>query len=152
MKKILKFLLDRPELDGVVLGILLTALPLAFKNGYSGFEDLLENELPEWDDWQLWFLLAIPVGAVIGSLVRGKFNFSLGGKKLFPLILNTLFAIAGGILFAAGMILSGNLLLEHGTAAAAFSASAWIFLAACLITASLLSLIFCRPDAGGGEK
>lgn len=152
MRKILKFLLDRPELDGIVLGILLTALPIVFKDGYTVFEDLLENELPEFDDWQLWFLLAIPAGAVIGSFAGGKFHFSLGGKKILPLIKNTLFSIAGGILFAAGLLLSGNFLLEHGAAAAVFSAGAWIFLAACLITGSLLSLIFCRQSAGGGEK
>ena len=152
MKKILKFLLDRPELDGIMLGILLTALPLVFKDGYAGFEDLLEGELPEVEDWQLWFLTAIPAGAVIGSFAGGKFHFSLGGKKIMPLIKNTLLSIAGGILFAAGLLLSGRFVLEHGAAAAVFSAGAWIFLAACLITAALFTLIFSRQRTEGGEK
>ena len=85
MKKILKFVLARPEWDALFLGALFIALPALFSAGGKWGGELLEAELPDRDEWLLWFLIGIVPGALAAALIGKKFKFSLGecsGNKI----------------------------------------------------------------------
>lgn len=159
MKKILKFVLDRPEWDALFLGALLVALPLLFSNGTQWTEELLEAELPEWDKWPFFFLAGIPLGALISSLIGKKFKLLWiegAGSKALAGIRGVLGNTLGGILTAAGCLLAGDILWNWGYSAVSFKASGWLFIFSMLIFSCTLSILWnnrtSAPKKKGDEK
>ena len=151
MKKILKFVLERPEWDALFLGILLIALPFLFADNSKWGQELLKAELPEWDEWPLWFLGGIPLGALIAALIGKKFKLSLTGEgsgKLVGTVKVCLGNILGGILTAAGLILAGDLLWNRGYGAVSLYGSGWLFICSMLVVGCALSILWNNRSAG----
>ena len=147
MKKFLKIFFDRPELDGIVLGLLIAAVPLLFAEGNRLGVEYLLGEWPEFDEWQFYFFLAIPVGGMLGALSGKGFNPELtGGLKNIPL------SIAGGILTAAGLLIAGDLFFNRLFAAARFAGSGWLFFCGMLFSACGLTMLWKSPAGTGNKK
>lgn len=140
MKKFFKIFFERPELDGILLGLLIAALPLLFSDGNRFGAEYLSGELPEFDEWQFYFFAAIPVGGFLGALSAKNFKFSP-----FNGILPIFTGIAGGALTGAGLVIARDLLLSRTYAVARFSGSGWLFICTMLIFACGLTLLWKSP-------
>lgn len=147
MKKIFKLFFDRPELDGVLLGLLIAFLPLLFSDGNRLGTEYLQGEMPEWSDWQFYFFAAIPIGGLLGAFSAQKFKI-----EPFNGVLNIFLSIAGGALTVAGLLIAGDLFFNRSYAAARFYGSGWLFICAMLISACGLTVFWKLPKSGGKEK
>ena len=151
MKKILSFVLARPEWDALFLGALFVALPTLFSAGGKWGKELLEAEFPEWDEWPLWFLIGIALGTLAAALIGKKFNFSLGecdGNKFWKTVKSALTSLIGGALTAVGVILAGELLWNWIYSAASFNGAGWLFICSMLVSGCALSILWNNRSAG----
>ena len=140
MKKFFKIFFERPELDGILLGLLIAALPLLFSDGNRFGAEYLTGELPEFDEWQFYFFAAIPVGGFLGALSAKKFKF-----EPFNGVFSIFTGIAGGVLTGIGLMTARDLLFSRTYAAARFSGSGWLFICTMLIFACGLTLLWKSP-------
>ena len=147
MKKFFKIFFERPELDGILLGLLIAALPLLFSDGNRFGAEYLTGELPEFDEWQFYFFAAIPVGGLLGAFSAHKFKI-----ELFNGVINIFLSLAGGALTAAGLLIAGDLFFNRSYAAARFYGSGWLFICAMLISACGLTVLWKLPKSGGKDK
>ena len=140
MKKFFKIFFERPELDGILLGLLIAAMPLLFSDGNRPGAEYLTGELPEFDEWQFYFFAAIPVGGFLGALSAKSFKISP-----FNGVLPIFTGITGGALTGAGLVLACDLLFSRTYAAARFSGSGWLFICTMLIFACGSTLLWKSP-------
>ena len=145
MKKLLKLLLDRPEINGILLGLLIAAVPLLFAGGNRLGVEYLQGEEPEFDHGQLYFFLAIPVGSLLSALAGKSFKVDWSGN-----LINIPLSIAGGVLTAAGLLIAGDLFFNRLFAAARFSGSGWLFICGMFIFACGLTMLWKSP--AGNKK
>lgn len=143
MKKFFKLFFDRPELDGIILGILIAALPVLFSDGSRLGVEYLSGESPEWEDWQFYFFAAIPAGGLLGAFSAKKFK-----AEFFKGISHIFLSISGGILTAAGLLIAKDLFFNRSFAAARFSGSGWLFICTMFICACGLTVLWKFPKGG----
>ena len=143
MKKFFKIFFDRPELDGILLGLLIAAMPLLFSDGNRLAAEYLTGELPEPDEWQFCFFIAIPVGGFLGALSVKKLKF-----ELFNGVIRIFTGIIGGALTGIGLLIARDLFFNRSYAAARFSGSGWLFICTMLIFACGLTLLWKSPGSG----